>query len=64
MAGVVTLPVMANPCLPMTNGLQGEPMNRDQIKRMMGDEPEPDPIWLRVLWLILCAFLAVYFINL
>ena len=39
-------------------------MNRDQIKRMMGDEPEPDPIWLQVLWLILSVFLAVYFINL
>ena len=44
--------------------LEGSSMNRERIKRMMGDEPEPDPIWLRVLWLILCVFLAVYFINL
>ena len=39
-------------------------MTKDQIKRMMQDEPEPDPIWLQVLWALLSLFLALYFINL
>ena len=39
-------------------------MNREQIKRMMGDEPEPDPLWLRILWIVLCLFLALWITNL
>ena len=47
----------------MTNGLQGEPMNRDQIKRMMGDEPEKDHPLVITLYYLLWAILAVWILG-
>ena len=41
----------------------GKEMNRDQIKRMMGDEPEPDPLWLRLAWIAFAVIYAIYFLN-
>ena len=38
-------------------------MKKDEIARMMGDEPPPDPLWLRLAWVALIGFYAAYFIT-
>ena len=46
--------------LPFAGGLS---MNKYQ-KKLLEFEPEPDPVWLRVSWILFLAFLGLWILYL